>query len=94
MGDWEALGYDGPTREIVTPNGRIIDVDVIEPETRLHAAGKAADFLYPKRKAIELSATFTKETKLTLALNWGDEGARQPSITQQDPPAKALTREP
>ena len=53
-GDWEALGYDSPTNIIVTKQGSY-EQDVITLESRVNAAKELCQYLYPKRKAIELS---------------------------------------
>lgn len=51
--DWEGLGLDSPTEKKVTLKGDIIEQDRISISDRVHAAGKVADFLYPKKKSIE-----------------------------------------
>lgn len=53
-GDYEALGY----KEIETKydaQGKEISNLVITPELRCQAAEKACQYLYPKRKAVEIS---------------------------------------
>ncbi len=53
-GDWKALGYKSETyRE----DGKDYTNEVmyIQPETRLKAASQAAEYLYPKRKSIEVT---------------------------------------
>lgn len=53
-GDWQALGYESETYERY---GKDFSNSMlyITPETRVKAAGFAAEYLYPKRKSIELS---------------------------------------
>lgn len=55
-GDWKSLGYESEFETRVARTGELIEVRVIEPELRFKAASKAADFLYAKRKAVELSS--------------------------------------
>lgn len=52
-GDYAALGYDEFQTKF-TADGTTIDVLTIEPELRAKCAMKAAEFLYPKRKAVEI----------------------------------------
>jgi hypothetical protein len=52
--DWEGLGYPDETYTKMS-NGCPYEVAYIEPETRLKAAKEAAEYLYPKRKAIEVT---------------------------------------
>lgn len=51
--DWKGLGYDKPTRTMLTKLGDDIEVDVIEPGLRVTAAKAACEYIYPKRKAID-----------------------------------------
>ncbi len=55
-GDWKALGYDSPT--IVKPGFGGVEIDslVIEIDHRLDAAKKLMEFIYPKRKSVEIKA--------------------------------------
>lgn len=53
MNDWKGLGYESETR--LLQDGLRGDKEImnIPPETRMKAASEAAQYLYPKRKAIE-----------------------------------------
>lgn len=53
--DWDALGYDDGTVTRCGAGGVTYDEDVIQLDHRLHAAKELAQYLYPKRKALELS---------------------------------------
>jgi hypothetical protein len=53
-GDWQGLGYDSPTEIIMTKTGPM-EKDRITPDHRLSAASQACQYLYPKRKAIEVT---------------------------------------
>jgi len=64
-GDWRSLGYKSGTRQILTKTGDIVEIDVIEPETHLKAASEACQYLYPKRKAVELSGEEGKPLSFT-----------------------------
>jgi len=52
-GDWKGLGYKSPTTTRITEKGSVITEDIISPELKSTSAGKAIEFLYPKRKAID-----------------------------------------
>lgn len=54
--DWKALGYDSPTVTKYCADGGTIEVDVITPDLQLSAAEKASSYLYPKRKAIDVTS--------------------------------------
>lgn len=67
LGDWEGLGYDKGITYQSTNKGDLIERHIIPPELRSKAAAEAAQYLYPKRKAIEHSGEVTQvvEEKLT-----------------------------
>jgi hypothetical protein len=66
-GDWKSLGYEAGKRIVgCTQDGSPIEVDVISPETRLNAAKEASQYLFPKRKALELSTDEEKGFKIIL----------------------------
>lgn len=54
MGDWEGLGFPDEMR-ILFSNGVPYNAPYVDPEMRLKAAKDAAEYLYPKRKALEHS---------------------------------------
>jgi hypothetical protein len=51
-GDYESLGYP-QTKTITTKDGSTFEEWTISPELRQKSARDAAEYLYPKRKAIE-----------------------------------------
>lgn len=56
-GDWKSLGYDdGQRLKMVTEGGQHVYEDVITAELRATSAKEACQYLYPKRRAIEVSA--------------------------------------
>jgi len=56
-GDWKGLGYESSERCAgVSKDGQPWYEDTISPEVRQKAAKEACEYLYPKRKAMELSA--------------------------------------
>lgn len=57
-GDWKGLGYAYPTATRVGKNGETYEVDIITPEHRLKAAAESSQYLYPKRKAIQIEEPF------------------------------------
>lgn len=65
-GDWKSLGYE---TETYLEHGKEYSNEVlyIKPETRLKAAAHAADYLYPKRKSIEIIETPLVEKELPQA---------------------------
>ncbi len=52
--DWKGLGYKSGTILKATKSGECFEVDVITPDNQLTAACAAAQYMYPKRKAIEV----------------------------------------
>jgi len=59
MGDWNGLGYKAESTYAPTQKGEVIEKPTIPPELRVKAASEAAQYLYPKRKAIEHSGEIT-----------------------------------
>lgn len=55
-GNWKALGYEGPTETRYTQTGQTYEVDRISMDHRVSAAREAAQYLYPKRKAVDLTS--------------------------------------
>jgi hypothetical protein len=53
--NWKALGYSSETITKVLKDGGTIEVERIPPERQLEAVKEACQYMYPKRKAIELS---------------------------------------
>lgn len=60
-GNWKKLGYDSEYDDKVS-NGMPYQVRVISPDARARAAAEAAQYLYPKRKAIEHDIQMPKPT--------------------------------
>lgn len=61
-GDWQALGYDSPTRIVATQTGPV-EVPVISLEHRFLSAEKAAPYFYSKLQThnVSVSGTMTHE---------------------------------
>lgn len=55
-GDWAGLGYNSPTKTISAGMGITIEVDQIDSEIRMQAAAKACEYLFPKRKSIDVTS--------------------------------------
>jgi hypothetical protein len=72
MGDWKKLGYEAETRTVFAPAGIEMEEPVIKPELRMQAAKEACQYLYPKRKAIEIEDKREKETQKFVVL-WADD---------------------
>ena len=63
-GHWEQLGYKEKCTTKWTGSGIEYEEDVITPAMRLTASKEAAQYLYPKKKAIELSNDDTQGFKI------------------------------
>lgn len=72
-GDWESLGYKTATRTMCSKSGETYEVDSVTADHRLKAAGEACQYLYPKRKAIQMLTTITDGHDNVVQLNWADE---------------------
>jgi len=62
-GDWKALGYDEPVVSKWTNAGIEYEEHVIQPAMRLKAASDAAQYIYPKRKAIDVTQMLSEDEK-------------------------------
>lgn len=69
-GDFEALGYE-KHQDKSTPTGEVFQVLTIDPDLRARCAQKACDFLYPKRKALDIS--MDEETSKSFGLAYSAE---------------------
>lgn len=54
-GNWKELGYEAEMDVKYTQQGLPFGIRVIQPEVRMKAAAQAAEYLYPKRKALEVT---------------------------------------
>lgn len=70
-GDWASLGYSSSTREVVS-KGVIIEQEVITPEIRVNAAKEAAQYIHPKRKAVdEMGKAEEPNSNIVFVSDWG-----------------------
>lgn len=53
LGDWKGLGYKSEHTLTPTQKGEVVERPIITPEIRHKAAAEAAQYLHPKRKAVE-----------------------------------------
>lgn len=53
-GDWQALGYPQEKETKFNAQGGVVQVRVISPDLRVAAAKAASEYLYPKKKAVEI----------------------------------------
>ena len=67
LGDWEGLGYNEEFTFSPTQKGEVIEKPIIPPELRQKAAAEAAQYLFPKRKAIEHSGEITNVVEQKLS---------------------------
>lgn len=79
-GDWEGLGYPTETVTRVGKGGEVYEVERVTPDHRLKAASEASQYLYAKRKALEVTKESTSVVKIE-SLSATDLKA----ITAQDP---------
>jgi len=66
MDDWKKLGYNEQSSKFLTQKGELIEKPLITPEIRMKAASELAQYLYPKRKAIEHSGEISAVTEQRL----------------------------
>lgn len=64
--DWKALGYSTATISRVLKDGSVFEEERISLETRLAAAKETAKYLYPQRKAVELSTDEDKGFRIVV----------------------------
>jgi hypothetical protein len=74
--DWEALGYEKPTITCYTKSGDSYEQDRITVTDRMQANNKLLEFMYPKRKAIEISNS-DESDKGTFTLNYSRGSLQQ-----------------
>lgn len=54
-GDWKKLGYESEKYVVSSSDQGFVEKWTIEPAVRAKSAQEACSYLYPKRKAVELS---------------------------------------
>lgn len=87
-GDWASLGYEDRTKTMHATDGTPYEVDVITPEMRLRAASEVCQYLYPKRKSVEIeNDSEQSDQPITVKVQWADEDIR-PSDAPEDTSAK------
>ncbi len=67
--DWEALGYSKPTVTVYTKTGDSYEQDVISVSDRMSANNKLLDFMYPKRKSVEITNSEDSSNVFLMAYN-------------------------
>lgn len=67
--NWEALGYTSEHIERLGFGGQVAYEDRISIKDRSNASEKLVDYMYPKRKAIEVKTDATKDTTINLNYN-------------------------
>ena len=53
-GNWKALGYKKGTKQIVTPQGKVVTVDRIDIPDRRMAATDASKYFFTQLKSVEV----------------------------------------
>lgn len=66
--DWKALGYDSPQTIVQTKQGGRVMIDRINIVDRREAASEAAQYMYSKRKAVEVNASVELDASMTGSL--------------------------
>ena len=56
-GDWKGLGFEAKTKTTFTAQGIEIEEDNVPLAVRCQAAKEAAQYLYPKKKALTIEPT-------------------------------------
>lgn len=84
--DWKALGYPGPTETKYTARGEAYESEIITLDQRRAAASDACQYLYPKRKAIEINEHKLDATVSVYDFRYPDEENDPPS--QENAPPK------
>lgn len=87
-GDWKSLGYKSATKTMYTNTGEPYEVEIITPEHRIKAAAESAQYLYPKRKAMEAQLIKNAEQSVNINLSWADNDDIQLNHETQDAPPK------
>lgn len=83
--DWQALGYDGPQTVVQTKAGGRVLLDRINIVDRREAASEAAQYMYSKRKAIEVNASVEMEHMTgALTKQQVEEALRQDVFCKED----------
>lgn len=69
-GDYEALGLMKPSQKLYDENGEELNIEIpqISLELRQKSAKDACEYLYPKRKSIEVKDDTGKEEKFSFKL--------------------------
>jgi hypothetical protein len=62
-GDWKALGYPSEFTTKFSSKGEAYDELIIKPEIRMKAASEVCEYLYPKRKALEITEKIENNQK-------------------------------
>lgn len=86
-GDWEKLGYQSQTVLKSAGMGQTFEEDVIQLGDRKDAAKELAHYIYPKRKAIEISTDenpFNNDEDIVVDLTWEDDESN-PQTKKADP---------
>lgn len=65
--DWAALGFTSPTYTCYTKSGDTYEMNHITVDHRLSANNKLLDFMYAKKKAIEITPPETPNQAFTFA---------------------------
>lgn len=71
--DWAALGYKSEFEEKFGAGGVPCMMRVITPDVRMNAAKEACQYLYPKKKAIEVGFDQDNPQVINLAYSLNDE---------------------
>jgi len=93
MGDWKALGYKEEKTNYQTKTGMVYS-ERITMDHRLQAASQAAQYLYPKRRAVEVRS-ISEETESKLIINFGGKsGSSGASTVDSREPVSQGNQEP
>ena len=88
--DWKALGYDSPQTIVQTKQGGRVMLDRINIVDRREAASEAAQYMYSKRKAIEVNAAIEMDAQMmgSLTKEQVEEALKKDVFTDESDPSE------
>ncbi len=71
-GNWKALGHPKPTQTRYTMTGEPYEIPIITEDMRIQSAKEAAQYIHPKRKAVEVTGEIKEEKAIIVyQTEWG-----------------------
>lgn len=85
-GDWKRLGYESETFTKYGAGGVENELFTIQPSVRAKAAAEASEYLHPKRKAIDVTATLDPHQPVEVNVQWADDDNLSTEDASSDAP--------